>query len=52
MTHIIIACMALQSFIKRSDIGDEELLLFNDIVELDYSMRYLDENVIEDVTWD
>ena len=49
-THIIYVYMALHNFIRRNDIGDEEFILFNENVELDYDVE-IDENILEDVTW-
>jgi len=51
--HIIVACMALHNFIRGNDTGDEEFLLFDENVELDYNVDVNDighEDV--NVTWE
>ena len=50
-THIIVAFMALHNFIRMNDTCDEEFMLFNENVELNYDVE-LDENILEDVTWE
>ena len=50
-THIIVAYMALHNFIRMNDTNDEEFMLFNENVELDYDVE-VDENILEDVTWE
>ena len=50
-THIIVACIVLHNFIRRNDTDDEEFMLFNENVELDYDAE-VDENILEDVIWE
>ena len=44
-THIIVACIVLHNFIRRNDTDDEEFMLFNENVELDYDAE-VDENIL------
>lgn len=50
-THIIVACMALHNFIRRTDTGDREFLLFDENVDLEYNVD-AHNTTPEDVTWE